>query len=439
MTMYFFVVTAKSYGALPGVFGEFGLHEMLLNMFEVLCNVYAMWMPNGVWKHEVYLDCVNRFNEDTTNKKTVEQLKNRTRSWKKTYQAVISYLNTTGFGWDATTHRVTACHSVWQDYIKYRQQGCPLYDKLVLVVGNSIAMGRTSQIDEDMCNDVQYQEENEHVDKLEDVDLGRDTPSSFFTENESTPDQSPSTNPSTSSHRRKRPQIATDDSIMFADTMTKIATLLQSLQPKNDKTTRENWYEALTEILDPSVEMKFCAPLLLDTPMKKDMFTKLPVEERLNWLKYCADLGFHDCRVLIARMNIVSMEDKNRNTRMILWTCLIYMMGRYYMNHRYRRTLRPRGIGDILYSKEFLSPTKTISMEEQLAYFLLTVGQGQAYSIRDHNTVCTFDMQFTYVLVGWEGLTTDFHVLKDALTRKNRICVPEGKYYLVDADYANMS
>ncbi|XP_068640976.1 uncharacterized protein [Aristolochia californica] len=354
-------------------------------------------MPNGVWKHEVYLDCVNRFNEDTTNKKTVEQLKNRTRSWKKTYQAVISYLNTTGFGWDATTHRVTACHSVWQDYIKYRQQGCPLYDKLVLVVGNSIAMGRTSQIDEDMCNDVQYQEENERVDMLEDVDLGRDTPSPFFTENESTPGQSPSTNPSTSSHRRQRPQMATDDSIMFADTMTKIATLLQSLQPKNDKTTRENWYEALTEILDPSVEMKFCAPLLLDTPMKKDMFTKLPVEERLNWLKYCADLGFHDCRVLIARMNIVSMEDKNRNTRMILWTCLIYMMGRYYMNHRYRRTLRPRGIGGPIYLQK----------------------------IRDHNTACTFDMQFTYVLVGWEGLTTDFHVLKDALTRKNRICVPE--------------
>ncbi|XP_068649546.1 uncharacterized protein At2g29880-like [Aristolochia californica] len=149
-------------------------------------------------------------------------------------------------------------------------------------------MGRTSQTDEDMCNDVQHQEENEHVDMLEDVDLGRESPSPFFTENESAPDQSPSTNPSSSSRRRKRPQMAIDDSIMFADTMTRIVTLLQSLQAKNDKATGENWYEALTEIPDLSVEMKFRAPILLDTPMKKDMFMKLPVEERINWLKYCA-------------------------------------------------------------------------------------------------------------------------------------------------------
>ncbi|XP_068639996.1 protein ALP1-like [Aristolochia californica] len=51
---------------------------------------------------------------------------------------------------------------------------------------------------------------------------------------------------------------------------------------------------------------------------------------------------------------------------------------------------------------------------------------------------CTFDMQFTYVLVGWEGSTADSHVLKDALTRRDRIFVPEGKYYLVHASYANM-
>ncbi|XP_068638408.1 uncharacterized protein [Aristolochia californica] len=177
-------------------------------------------------------------------------------------------------------------HEEHKEAEKYRQQGCPLYDKLALVVGNSIAMGRASQNDEDMCNDVQHEEENERLDILEDVDLGIDTPSPFFTENESAPDQSPSTNSSTSSRRRKRPQMVTDDSIMFVDTMTRIATLLQFLQPKDDKTAGENWYEALTEIPDLSVEMKFRAPLLLDTPMKKDMFTKLPVEKRLNWLKY---------------------------------------------------------------------------------------------------------------------------------------------------------
>ncbi|XP_068657845.1 uncharacterized protein [Aristolochia californica] len=40
--------------------------------------------------------------------------------------------------------------------------------------------------------------------------------------------------------------------------------------------------------------------------------------------------------------------------------------------------------------------------------------------------VCTFDMQFTYVLTGWEGSTIDSHVLKNTLTRQDRLSVPEG-------------
>ncbi|XP_039141278.1 protein ANTAGONIST OF LIKE HETEROCHROMATIN PROTEIN 1-like [Dioscorea cayenensis subsp. rotundata] len=44
------------------------------------------------------------------------------------------------------------------------------------------------------------------------------------------------------------------------------------------------------------------------------------------------------------------------------------------------------------------------------------------------------DLQFTYVLAGWEGSANDFTVLKDALSRPQ----PEGKYYLVDAGYTTM-
>ncbi|XP_068640093.1 suppressor protein SRP40-like [Aristolochia californica] len=109
------------------------------------------------------------------------------------------------------------------------------------------------------------------------------------TENESVPDQSQSVNPSTSSRHRKRSEMYTDDSFMFLDKMKEIAAVLrEAIKPKIDKTVGENWYEALTEIPNLSIEMKFRAPLLLDTPMKRDMFTKLPVEERLSWLKYCA-------------------------------------------------------------------------------------------------------------------------------------------------------
>ncbi|XP_068638427.1 uncharacterized protein [Aristolochia californica] len=51
---------------------------------------------------------------------------------------------------------------------------------------------------------------------------------------------------------------------------------------------------------------------------------------------------------------------------------------------------------------------------------------------------CSFGKQFTYILAGWEGSTADSHVLKSALTRRGKLYIPEGKYYLVDAGYANL-
>lgn len=51
---------------------------------------------------------------------------------------------------------------------------------------------------------------------------------------------------------------------------------------------------------------------------------------------------------------------------------------------------------------------------------------------------CSFDLKFHYVLAGWEGSASDFQVLNSALTRRNKLQVPEGKYYLVDKKYANI-
>ncbi|XP_076952223.1 uncharacterized protein LOC143625891 [Bidens hawaiensis] len=45
---------------------------------------------------------------------------------------------------------------------------------------------------------------------------------------------------------------------------------------------------------------------------------------------------------------------------------------------------------------------------------------------------CTFDLNFTYVLSGWEGTTSNSRVLKDALTREDKLNTPDGKFYLVD-------
>ncbi|KAG8485667.1 hypothetical protein CXB51_018850 [Gossypium anomalum] len=51
--------------------------------------------------------------------------------------------------------------------------------------------------------------------------------------------------------------------------------------------------------------------------------------------------------------------------------------------------------------------------------------------------VCTSDMQFVYVLPGWEGSVADGRVLRDAISRRHGLKVSHGCYYLVDAGYTN--
>ncbi|KAI3715589.1 hypothetical protein L6452_22575 [Arctium lappa] len=52
---------------------------------------------------------------------------------------------------------------------------------------------------------------------------------------------------------------------------------------------------------------------------------------------------------------------------------------------------------------------------------------------------CTFDLKFTYVLSGWEGTASDSRIIKNALTRNDKLLIPEGKYYLVDAGLPHRS
>lgn len=40
--------------------------------------------------------------------------------------------------------------------------------------------------------------------------------------------------------------------------------------------------------------------------------------------------------------------------------------------------------------------------------------------------VCSKDLQFIYILPGWEGSAHDNRVLRDALSRKNPLKVPQG-------------
>ncbi|XLS74023.1 hypothetical protein HN51_030888 [Arachis hypogaea] len=48
---------------------------------------------------------------------------------------------------------------------------------------------------------------------------------------------------------------------------------------------------------------------------------------------------------------------------------------------------------------------------------------------------CTFDLKFTYVLPGWEGSASDSRILENAIHNEDNLNVPQGKFYLADADY----
>ena len=41
---------------------------------------------------------------------------------------------------------------------------------------------------------------------------------------------------------------------------------------------------------------------------------------------------------------------------------------------------------------------------------------------------CNFDLEFIYILSGWEGLAHDSKLLHDAVSRRNGLKVPEGLY-----------
>ncbi|KAG8376537.1 hypothetical protein BUALT_Bualt09G0073800 [Buddleja alternifolia] len=51
--------------------------------------------------------------------------------------------------------------------------------------------------------------------------------------------------------------------------------------------------------------------------------------------------------------------------------------------------------------------------------------------------ICDINMNYVYILSGWEGSAADIRVLKDAITRENGLRVPNGSYYLCDSGYTN--
>ena len=50
------------------------------------------------------------------------------------------------------------------------------------------------------------------------------------------------------------------------------------------------------------------------------------------------------------------------------------------------------------------------------------------YPTQNVLAACTFDLKFTYILPGWEGTASDSRILKNALSRRDKLKVPQGNF-----------
>ncbi|KAF2291970.1 hypothetical protein GH714_042312 [Hevea brasiliensis] len=66
-------------------------------------------------------------------------------------------------------------------------------------------------------------------------------------------------------------------------------------------------------------------------------------------------------------------------------------------------------------------------------YPYFKISRRKEWPMQNVLAACSFDMKFTYVLPGWEGTASDSRILKNALDREDKLLIPQGKFYLVDA------
>ena len=52
----------------------------------------------------------------------------------------------------------------------------------------------------------------------------------------------------------------------------------------------------------------------------------------------------------------------------------------------------------------------------------------KGYPTQNVLATCSFDLKFTYVLPGWEGIASDSRIIKNTLTRNDNLKILQGKF-----------
>lgn len=123
---------------------------------DYLLELLVQQLPaksGGGWRDPIWQTVARQMQEKFPNapggKKDAQKCRDKFTKLKSTYSVLYKMRGLSGFGWCAVRHIVTATDSVWDDYVKahpkhakWRNTSFPLYDRLALLSGNSIANGK---------------------------------------------------------------------------------------------------------------------------------------------------------------------------------------------------------------------------------------------------------------------------------------------------------
>ncbi|KAL3614347.1 hypothetical protein CASFOL_042421 [Castilleja foliolosa] len=575
-------------------------NELLQLIVDAIKN--GMRDANGsISKLNVERVILPRLNAKIKFPKTYNHYLSRMKWFKKQYNNMSSLMrNNSGFGWDPILKTFTASDEVWNEYLKshpshknFRGKSTVNYEDLKVVFDGGTAGGYSSiSVDPDFTDATILGEENNDFgmesfsyDQSSGAFIAPDHYEPPFQPLSPRPSNSPSNPPIDSeirtsnpiNRKRSRPEDG-GSSNSFGNNNKVLETIyvgietiavnfekMSNLMEKRERDREANGtiWSAIKEVPDLDNRTRYMAADFLDTNAKKDLFLKMSIEERSDWIKctmshssmygvsdlddeemdvekkddedifeamYACVMAIH---ALMHVLNIFLVMIRNEQIERPLNRRRITNKGNHYIHRAlhddpniFRQVYRMYPnvflkLCAILREKTLLEDTRYICVEEMLASFLQIVGQNTRYCVirntfgrsqfstsenfhrilKALNTIaptlmakpgssvpakikestrlfpffkdcigaidgthipamvrgrdvssyrnrhgkisqnvlaaCNFDLEFMYVLSGWEGSAHDSKILNDAITRRNGLKVAQGKYFLVDCGFPN--
>ncbi|KAM7462226.1 hypothetical protein LguiA_030347 [Lonicera macranthoides] len=244
--------------------------------------------------------------------KTYKNYQSRLKWFKNKWSSYSTLIRfSSGFGYDLTTKKFTACDEVWEEYFKAHPKDTELrygtfedYEDLEIAIGNGVAVGKNS-IGLGSATDARTLGASEGIEvSIEDLEYDVDS-NAFIRPNyndtsfhSTSPLQSPEflEVPMQGTTQKKRNRTDYEGSSSSSkntpqggviEKLDKISTSFEgiySLLEKREKERQYTIWDAIKEIPNLEEDTRFKAVELLDTKGKKDVFLKMSPEERSSWI-----------------------------------------------------------------------------------------------------------------------------------------------------------